>query len=299
MAFVARRKKQRAELWLGLLVIVASILVTWGYFWLTGQPIGERGYNVIVLLEDAEGLERGDRVRASGVEVGAVRSVRLERAGRVVVTVFLQRGFQAPRDSRGVNQSAGVFGDRFIEIVPGTSDVMAAGGDTLGTELTASLVGLAGDIGEKVDVVLAQVEKLLADTAIDDVHGTVSTLRSTVVQLEQLLRKNSDEFAALSQSVRETAETIRTTIEGAEIAKTVANLETTASSLEETAEELKASARSLRSITEKIDRGEGTIGKLLNDSAVYEDLRAALRSVTSLTDDIRENPGRYLKVGIF
>ena len=293
------KRKQRAELWLGLLVIVASILLTWGYFWLTGQPLGEKGYEVVVLLEDAEGLERGDRVRASGVEVGAVTGVRLERPGRVVVSVFLSRSFQTPRDSRALNQSAGVFGDRFLLILPGTSDVMAADGDTLGTGEAASLLGVAGSIGEKADAVLAQVEKLLADTTIDNVHGSVSALRTTVVQLEQLVRENGDDFAALGQSLRRTADTLRETIEDAEVDETLASLETTAGTLEETAEELRASAESLRSIAEKIDRGEGTLGRLVNDPAVYEELRSALQSVTSLTDDIRENPGRYLKLAVF
>lgn len=296
---MARRRGQRAELWLGLLVIVSAVILTWGYFWLTGQPIGERGYTVTIILKNAEGLERGDRVRASGVEVGAVRSVRLEGPDRVVIRLWLQRSFQLPRDSRALNQSAGVFGDRLIELRPGVSDVLAVDGDTLQTQTTASLTGLAGTIGEKAEAVLTQVEKLLADTAIDDMHGTVSALQGTVIQLEQLIRENGDEFAALSRSVRRTADTLRETIDGAEIDETLASLESTATTLEETAEELKASAESLRSIAEKIDRGEGTLGRLVNDPSVYEELQSALRSVSSLTQDIRENPGRYLKLAIF
>jgi ABC-type transporter Mla subunit MlaD len=64
---VAGHRRQKFELWIGLLVIVSAVLLTWGYFWLTGQPLGERGYTVYVVLPNAQGLERGDRVQLSGV----------------------------------------------------------------------------------------------------------------------------------------------------------------------------------------------------------------------------------------
>lgn len=296
---MARRKKQHAELWLGVLVIVSAILLTWGYFWLTGQPLGERGYTVSVLLEDSGGLERGDRVRVSGVEVGVVRSVQLADADQVVVTLWLQRSFRFPEDSRALLQSVGVFGDRFIELIPGRSETLASEGDTIASGSVTSLTDLAGNIGDQAEAVLLQVEKLLADSAIDQVHGGLAGVNAAVRELEVLLRENGDDFAAMSRSVRRTAETLEETIGGADIERTIADLEKTAATLAETAEELRGSAESLRSVTEKIDSGQGTIGLLVNDPGLYNDLRKTLQSVGSLTQDMRENPGRYLKLAIF
>ncbi len=79
----------------------------------------------------------------------------------------------------------------------------------------------------------------------------------------------------------------------------VQDLERTASSLAETAEALHGSARSLAAVARKIDRGEGTLGLLVNDPSLYEELRSAARSIRSLSRDIQENPGRYLKLAIF
>ena len=59
---MARRRSKKLELWIGLFVIISATLLTLGYYWLTGQPLGERGYEVFVVLEHSGGLKRGDRV---------------------------------------------------------------------------------------------------------------------------------------------------------------------------------------------------------------------------------------------
>jgi virulence factor Mce-like protein len=199
---VAGRRRQKLELWIGLLVIVSVVLLTWGYFWLTGQPLGERGYTVYVVLPNAQGLERGDRVQLSGVEVGVVRSVDLEAADSVVVSIWIRRHVQLPRDSRVVLQSVGVFGDQLAVLDPGVSPNMATSGDTLGLGTTTGLTDLAEELGDQANELLARLDRLLADSTIDQLHGTVATLPGTMRELETLIRQNSDNLTALSRSLR-------------------------------------------------------------------------------------------------
>ncbi len=295
---MARRRK-KAEIWIGLLAIVSAVVLFWGYFWLTGQPLGERGYTLTVILEDAGGLEKGDRVHMRGVEVGVVRSVELVTADRIVVRLWLHRDLELPRDTRALLQAVGVFGDVIMVLEPGTSDVLASAGDTLSVGRAPSLMDLAGDLGEQADALLRKIDRLLADSTIDQLHGGVAGLPGTIRGLEELVTESGAEFAALSQSLRETAETIQGKLEGADIDRIVADLEALAATAAETAEELKVTAASLRSVADKIDRGEGTLGLLVNDPGLYEDLRAATQNVASLTQDIQQNPGRYIKLSIF
>ena len=124
-------------------------------------------------------------------------------------------------------------------------------------------------------------------------------LRGTITELERLVNVNGDEFAALSRSLRQTAESLEKSLGGPAVEGAVADLEETAASLAEAAESLKATARSIESVAAKIDRGQGTLGKLVNDPSVYEELRSALRSTSALTRDIQENPGRYMKFSVF
>jgi phospholipid/cholesterol/gamma-HCH transport system substrate-binding protein len=117
--------------------------------------------------------------------------------------------------------------------------------------------------------------------------------------LEQLIRDNSDDLTAMSRSLRQTAETLQETLAGAEVDRAVADIEELAAKLSETADVLQSSAESVSSVVEKIDNGEGTLGLLVNDPGLYEDLRSATQSLNSLTQDIMQNPGRYLKLSIF
>ena len=296
---MARRRSKKLELWIGLFVIISAILLTWGYFWLTGQPLGERGYTVYVVLDNSGGLERGDRVNLSGVEVGVVRSVHLEAPDRIVMRLWLHRDLELPADSRVLVESAGFFGDVLVVLRPGTSQTLLVDGDTLALGTSAGLIDVAHDLGLRADSVLAQVQSLLADTAIDNVHGSLSSLRGALAQLEQLLRENGGEFAALSRSLRRTSEELQGKLEGIEVQQAMADIETTAARMSETAEILHESAESISSVLEKIDSGEGTVGLLVNDPGLYQDLRSAAQSLSSLTADIQQNPGRYLKLSIF
>lgn len=294
-----RRRKQKLELWIGALVVVSALLLLWGYFWLTGQPLGERGYTVHVVLPHAGGLERGDRVQLAGVEVGAVRSVRLVDPERVVVSLWLRRDLRIPRDTRALLESVGVFGDRIVVLQPGRAPTPATDGDTLALGTTTGLMDLAGAIGEQASELLGRLDRLLADSTIDQVHGSVAALPATIRDLDKLVRENSEEFAAMSRSLRRTAEALAETLDGPDVDQAVADLHTTATALAETAERLQETAEAISSVAAKIDRGEGTLGLLVNDPGLYRDLRSATQSLRSLTDDIRENPGRYLKLAIF
>ncbi len=294
-----RRRRARAEIWLGLLVIVSSALLTWGYFWLTGQPLGERGYSIVMELPHSQQLEHGDRVRVAGVEVGLVTDVELVSTDRVIVRLRVRRGVRLPRDSKALIRSVGVFGDLSVDLMPGTSTTLLSNGDTIAAGTVTGLTDLAGEIGDKAESVLTQLDRLLTDSTIEDIHGTVIALRGTITELERLVNVNGDEFAALSRSLRQTAESLEKSLGGPAVEGAVADLEETAATLAEAAESLKATARSIESVAAKIDRGQGTLGKLVNDPSVYEELRSALRSTSALTRDIQENPGRYMKFSVF
>jgi len=296
---LARRRSKKLELWIGLFVIISAVLLTFGYYWLTGQPLGERGYTVYAVLDHSGGLKRGDRVNLSGVDVGVVRSVRLETPERIVVSVWVHRDLKLPSDSRVLVESAGFFGNVLAILRPGTSQTLAANGDTLAAATEAGLLDVASDLGTRADAVLAQVQSLLADTAIADVHGSLSSLRQALAELERLLRQNGGEFAALSRSLRQTAEQLQGKLEGIEVEQAMADIESTAARVSETATTLQESAESISSVLEKIDSGEGTVGLLVNDPGLYQDLRNAAQSLSSLTADIQQNPGRYLKLSIF
>src|SRR6185312_7770246 len=124
------RRRKGSELATGALVLAAGVVAVWGYFWLTAQPLGRGGYHLVVQLADAGGLQRGDRVRLAGVQVGTVRQIGL-RNGGVLAEITVDRELSLPRDSHASLQASGAFGGRYLALQPGKSAAMLARGDTL------------------------------------------------------------------------------------------------------------------------------------------------------------------------
>jgi phospholipid/cholesterol/gamma-HCH transport system substrate-binding protein len=288
------RSRARSEVAVGLFVWVAGALVLWGYFWLTGEPLGHRGYEVAVRLPDAGGLQRGDRVRLRGVEVGTVRAVRLG-SGAVEASVRLDRGVRVPRDSRAALRAEGVFGERYLELVPGRGPEPLREGDALTAAAWPS-------VSERIERVGTQAESLLAQVRAAVDPRTIEDVRSSARSLSELLGA----LAAASASVRDATAGLERAFDAPRLDRTAAALEASATELTAAAAELRAAMASLASVLGKVDRGEGLLGRMVNDPALYdalwvavEDVRAATRDASALLRDIRERPGRYVRVSLF
>src|SRR4051812_29400113 len=132
------RRRRGSAVATGALVLAAAVVAMWGYYWLTAQPLGQGNYPLVVQLSDAGGLQRGDRVRLAGVQVGTVRDVGL-RHGAVLAEIAVDRDLTLPRDSRASLQSSGAFGGRYVSLEPGTSTATLRRGDTLAALKTPTL----------------------------------------------------------------------------------------------------------------------------------------------------------------
>lgn len=288
------RRRRGSEIAAGLLVLVAAALVLWGYFWLTGQPLGHQGYPLVVRLDDAGGLERGDRIRLAGVEVGNVRRIGLDSGG-VWAEIRVDAEVRLPADSRAALRADGMFGDRHIELIPGRATVSLHGGDTLAAAQLPTLSQTIEVIGDRAQEVLTRAGEVLSPTSVE-------ALQNSALSLSRAL----DELARLNASLRKTAEGFGRGFNEPRLDRTAVGLETTAEELAAASAEVRESAASLASILAKVDRGEGALGRAVNDPRLYdallaatENIGAAAQNASSLVQDIQTRPGRYLKIALF
>ncbi len=288
------RRRPGSEVATGLLVLVAALACLWGYFWLTAQPLGGRGYPLTVQLADAGGLQRGDRVRLAGVQVGSVRRVSLA-GGRVYADLVVDRELDLPRDSRAALRESGAFGGRYLELVPGRLDARLGAGDTVASFVPPGLRETLASVGERASVVLERAADALSPATVGELtRGARSLNRS----LEQL--------AGLSAALRAAADGMRRRVEDGRLDTTAAGLARTSERLAEASADLRRAAGALASVLDKVDRGEGSLGRAVNDPTLYEALLAATaqvdqaaRDASSLVRDLRANPGRFVKVSLF
>ncbi len=285
------RRRKGSELATGALVLVAAAVATWGYFWLTARPLGSGGYPLVVQLADAGGLEQGDRVRLAGVQVGSVRRVGL-RDGAVFAEITVDRDLSLPRDSRASLEASGAFGGRYLALEPGRAAATLRRGDTLAAGTTPTLAETFAAVGTEATEAFTRVSELLSP---EHVSGLERGARS--------LSRSVDELTALTIALRGTAAGLRRRLDDERLDSTAADLAHTARTLAGTSAELRAASVSLGSILGKIDRGDGSLGRAVNDTTLYQAMLAAAAQVdaaavgaTALVGDVRARPERYLRV---
>jgi phospholipid/cholesterol/gamma-HCH transport system substrate-binding protein len=279
---------------LGLLVIVAGALFVWGFFFLMGDPIFVGGDEVVVVMDNGAGLSQGDRVQLNGVQVGNVRRVDLHPPDRVTVRIKVDRDIRLPADTRAVVQ-ADVFGATTVDLIPGRALVTLDGGDTIQGLTRQTLPDLASDLGGQARHILEAADSLLTPRAVNDLKATAAVLP----EVAQQLRSAFSELSLAAASLRRTAEEMEAAEAGAATGEMMAELRSSARAATSAFNTMDLSLLSLASVLGKIDRGEGTIGMLVNDTSLYSELSATLQEVRALTADIRENPKRYVRVSIF
>ena len=288
-----RRRRNLAAV--GMLTIVALGIFFWGLFWMMGTPVFRGGMDVTLLLSDGGGLKRSDRVQLQGVQVGTVRSIDLHPQGGVVVGLRLEREDLAlPTDTRAA-VSGDVFGAHIVDLVPGTSGISISPGDTLRGASAPQLTQIASDLSTRVESVLINADRLLSPAAVADVHATAAVLPASA----QELRAAFTELRLAAIALRSSAENVESAEAGTALRGAIAEVERSAEALTSAAGRMEASLVSFGSVMDKIDSGSGTLGRLVNDESVYNELNNTLREMRALATDIRERPARYINVRVF
>lgn len=125
------------EVKVGILVIIAILAL----FYMTFRVgkfglVREGGYELTVYFDNAAGIDPKTPVQIAGIDVGKVRSIKLDGM-RAKVTLFIKSGVKIPSDSKIAVKSQGVLGDKYIELKPGTAERVFAQGDTITDVITA------------------------------------------------------------------------------------------------------------------------------------------------------------------
>jgi phospholipid/cholesterol/gamma-HCH transport system substrate-binding protein len=256
--------------------------------------------DVVVALDNGAGLKRGDRVQLQGVEIGSVRGVKLAERG-VTAELRLNDNILLPADTRA-SVRGDVFGAHTVDLLPGGAMVKLEEGDTIRGAATPALPDLAVDLSARAQSVLLAADSLLSPEAVRDVHATAQVLPESAREL----RAAFAELRAASAALRRTAEGVETAQTGQAVSRAVAEVERTAQALtaaattmEQSLGTMRTSLGSFASVMAKIDGGEGTIGRLVNDPSLYDEFHQTLREISALTTDIRERPSRYINLRIF
>lgn len=290
----------KQEVGVGALVLAGLTLFVVGLFWFSGRSIRHKGVYAHVAFTNVAGLKEGDPVLVSGVKVGRVSKVSLERVGRVTVTLELS-GEERPRtDASATISSLDFFGAKFVDYIPGSKDEFLPTTSVIAGTKSQELTDIASGVATRANELLGNATGLVSDQLAEDIHNTlVATQRGMVALTEvtkgPLVTQSTNSLAALERVMSR----LDTLLGAANVKGAGLRLDTLSANLQHLTGELSQSTRALNDLLGKVNRGEGTLGKLASDTLLYGNLNKTLAALTKLLDDLRERPGRYLTVKVF
>jgi len=306
MATVQPTRSPRREVQVGIFVLAGILAVLAALFILTDPGTFRNRYVVSTLVKDAGGIRLRDPVQLSGVNIGRIQDLKLVPGG-VKMSMEVEGKYTFPRDSRVRLTAKGLLGEMVAEVLPGRSHELASGGDELrsadqdaGLSGTATeLAGTAKTVGGKADTLLTRANLLLSQETIGNVHASTRELQDMLGALSALAADQRVQLSALSASLRRSAAGIEGAATRPELARAIARTDSLTARLDAATGQLQAASTSLAVVTGRIERGEGTLGKLSKDDALYTNLNSAVANLNQLTTDIRANPRKYLSVSVF
>lgn len=270
---------------MAVFIFIVGDLSTW--FKKPGYPLSTSFQSVI-------GLESKAAVRLAGVKIGYVKEIRLAE-NRARLTLSISPQYKIPKGSKAGMATLGLVGERFIEIIPSGEAAYCQPGDALEARSTVGfeqLGDLALSIGEEIKEVSRSLREITGGETRQDLQGVLQNMNSFSRELNQFLADNKDH---LQKGVRAASATAGEM--GEKIGAVTKNLEETSGLLREIAEEnrdsikgnlekiqevlneMEESVRLLREALEKINRGEGTVGKLVQDPGLYDEARETIGTV--------------------
>ena len=301
--------KVTREVKAAVLVIGAILLFIWGYYFLRGQDLFNSYKTYYVVYDDVEGLSPSAPVTLNGLVVGQVVGITFTdyETGKLRIEMQVKTDFPISKTSHATLYEPSLLGGKQIAIIPDMKNQqLAEDGDHL---LSGLKPGMLTVVGEKLSPLQTKVEATVvtADSLLTSLNNVFDP------RTQENLRLAIAEMSSTMQQFNQTARSLNAVVSGnrANIDATMANLNYTTSNfaklsdslnqanLGQAVKRLERSLASVDSIVNEVQAGNGTLGKLLKDDEMYNNLTDASNELKELLADIKNNPKRYIHFSVF
>ena len=292
------------ELRVGIVVAIAAIILFLGIIWIKEYRFNVERYKYGVLFPNVGALGVGDPVTVLGVKKGTVESIILS-GGDVLVTFNLTTDVKLKKDAKFTVMNIGLMGERFIDVSPGHSpELLDLSRPVEGFYDTGipEVMGMAGQMLDEIRRLVAHLEGIFGtEWSQESFRETIKNLRKLSADLVTLLDRNKDKLEKTATDLSYTSSELKDLLDKnkGKLQSSVDNFATSSAKLDTITTTLSSLSISLKNLTQKIESGQGTFGKLVNDSTLYNDLRKTTNNLDELVTDIKKNPKKYLKVSLF
>jgi phospholipid/cholesterol/gamma-HCH transport system substrate-binding protein len=281
------RVGRHREAWVGLFVVAGILLTVILLAVMTDAALFRGRYIVTTNVPNAGGIRKGDPVQMRGVNIGRILGFGIGQKN-VDIRLEIEGEYSVPKDSRVELKSAGLLGGMVAEVILGTSTERARGGDVLQGGIGPGVFDRVDELAGQADKVAVKLQTILSDDTVQDIKEQRGQLRE------------------LTASLKRSSANLDKATSGPELERTVKRMDELTAKLDTTLATLDLSSKSLESVLGRMDRGEGTLGKLSKDDALYNNAVEASQNLSKvsaemqkLMADLQANPKKYVNLKIF
>jgi len=304
-------------------MILGVVLLILGVNYLKGFNPLSKQIHLFAVYEEIEGLAVSNPILVNGFKVGQVTDVYFleDGNGALVVEFTVEKSkLKIPIDSDAKIYSSDLFGTKAIKIEPGVTDVYIQDGDTLLSSVEMDISAAVRkeleplrrkteELIKGVDDILLNMKAVFEDdatqglpSAFESMQRTLRTLENTAISLDGLVDENVIVFTRVMSNVDALAMNL------SDNNKSITNIITNFSNLSDslvtvdiatTMAKADQAMEEITSMTKRINNGEGTMGKLMVDDALYNGLVTSNIEIQELLDDLQLNPWKYVRVSLF
>ncbi len=311
------------ELKIGLFAAIALAFLYFGYNFLRGKRLFGNSKTYYVVYGNISGVVKSTPIYYKGLKVGMIDKlelIKLRDENKILATLVIDDEIIISKSSEAKIISQDLLGGKSISmIVPDLKEPLAEGDTVLGTDetsLTASISELMTPIKEKTENVMVSLNNVLIEihkvmknkgtdnlsAGIGDLSETLKNLNSASTTLNNMLKSESVKISKVLANFESISSNINAN--NSNINSSLGNIKKLTDSLSQaplksTIEQLNRTSQQLAIITQKLNSGEGSAGKLINDKQLYDNLNQSTFELQALLKDMREYPGRYVNVSVF
>jgi len=298
---------RRIEIQVGLFAVLCSMVLVFGLLWLRDFRFAKRFSVYKADFVDTGGLVPGDIVTVAGFRKGSVRKMRLLDRG-VEVELAIEQDVQLRTDAVAAIGTKGLLGERFVALERGSEGMLLPPGGRLRGRLDygmAELMSGAGDLMTSARRASDDVQRVLATlsaaTQDAELQRGVRDASVSATKLRELLEGNQTALTGSIHSFQQAADNVSRLTGNTEgdLVAVVRDLRAASGKLESLMARLDTTAVKVDRVTTRVLESDGTMSRMLDDPALYDDLTRLLARTDSLLTDIRARPKRYFSLSIF
>ncbi len=300
--------KYSKEVKTGILAVIAILILIFGYSFLKGQNLLDSSRTFHAIYADVEGLSTSSPVTINGHRVGQVTKISfLDETGLLLVTFTVDTDFKFSKNSLAQVYGGGIIGGKSLGIVPEYEmGQMAKSGDTLPSDIEEGIMELVNErltpLQIKVERAIVSTDSLLTSlnavlnpetrnniaVALEDLALTVSSIKGTAESLNGIVAGNQDKLDRTFTNLDEMSGNFN------RFSDTLAQVNISAMT-----NDIEKVIADFEQLSNNLNNGKGTAGKLLTDDSVYNNLERATSELEQLLQDVKLNPKRYVHFSVF